>query len=124
PERAEKKPKPAPPRRRSGRRAAELPEPHATLLEDYADALRSAEVSVWVYSARTSQVRQYLAWLTTNNTFHPEGDPLTSRAGRWQACRDYESHLKKAKRAPGTISNALSAIEDFYRRTQTSRSRL
>jgi hypothetical protein len=63
-------------------------------------------------AAYASRVRQYLAWLAHTDV---DGDPLTEKAARDGAVRDYRTHLQTVlKRAPATINTILAALADFY----------
>ncbi len=102
----------APSGRRRGRAAVDLPASQAAILDDYAEALRSAPLSDQTRRTYASKVRQYLAWLATADL---EQDPLTSADGRDRAVRDYRTHLQTVlKRSPATVNNALAAVDDFY----------
>jgi integrase/recombinase XerC len=102
----------APSGRRRGRAAVDLPASQAAILDDYAEALRSAPLSDQTRRTYASKVRQYLAWLATADL---EQDPLTSADGRDWAVRDYRTHLQTVlKRSPATVNNALAAVDDFY----------
>lgn len=56
-------------------------------------------------------MRQYLAWLSDDDT---EGDPLHDRDARDRAVRDYRTHPQTVfKRKPATVNNALAAVDDL-----------
>jgi integrase/recombinase XerC len=98
--------------RRRGRAAVDLPTSQAAILDDYAEALRSAPLSDQTRRTYASKVRQYLAWLADADL---DQGPLTSADGRDWAVRDYRTHLQTVlKRSPATVNNALAAVDDFY----------
>jgi hypothetical protein len=71
------------PGRRRGRAAVDLPTFQAAILDDYAEALRSAPLSDQTRRTYASKVRQYLAWLAVADL---DQGPLTSADGRdWRA---------------------------------------
>ncbi|KLL10428.1 hypothetical protein BL254_20350 [Protofrankia sp. BMG5.30] len=85
------------------------------VLTAYTTALARAPVSAQTRRTYASKVRQYLAWLADTTL---DGDPLTEKAARDWAVRDYRAHLQNVtKRAPRTVNNALAAVDDFYTRT-------
>ncbi|PZS35065.1 MAG: integrase [Pseudonocardiales bacterium] len=105
-------------KRDSGRRRGAAPTPltpaREKALSSYAAALRGAPLSAATARTYLSKVRQYLAWLADADV---DGRPLTERAARDWAVRDYRSHLLSVrKHRPATINNALAAIDDFYTR--------
>ncbi|BCY11134.1 tyrosine-type recombinase/integrase [Actinoplanes sp. L3-i22] len=101
---------------RRGRSARVLPAQLATVLAVYSSQL--ALVTVLdddTHRTYVSQVRGYLAWLAA--AADVDGDPLTDRAARDGAVRDYKAHQQTViKHAPATINTTLAALADFYTR--------
>ena len=79
----------APAPRRRGRAAVTLPERFATVLDDYAAALRSAPLSDQTRRTYASKVRQFLAWLADADSDRRPAERSTD-ARDW-AVRDYRT---------------------------------
>jgi site-specific recombinase XerD len=98
-------------RRRRGRTPATLPGRYATVLEEYATALRRADMAQQSRRTYLSRVRTYLAWLADSDV---DGDPLTDPTAAVWAARDHKAHLHGVlKRAPTTVNAALAAVSDL-----------
>lgn len=106
---------PPPERPHRGRRPVPLPPELEAVHADYVTALNTATMlDDDTRRAYTSRVRGYLAWLEHADV---DGDPLTDRAARDGAVRDYRTHLQTvAGRKPATINTVLAALGDFYTR--------
>jgi len=102
-------------RPRRGRRPVPLPADLEAVHAEYVTALGAATMlDDDTRRAYTSRVRGYLAWLDGADV---DGEPLTDRAARDGAVRDYRTHLQTvAGRKPATINTVLAALGDFYTR--------
>ncbi len=84
----------------------------ADALTGYREALSRTTLGDGTRAKYAQRVAAYLNWLAATDT---DGAPLDDPAARDWAVRDYRTHMKHARKArPGTINNALGAIDDFY----------
>lgn len=84
----------------------------ADALAGYQAALSRTTLGDATRSKYVQRVRAFLDWLASSDT---DGEPLGDAAARDWAVRDYRAYMKHTRKArPGTINNALGAIDDFY----------